>query len=140
MNLMSAPNALIRRSDHTTRAFVEIKARLLEEARAALFAAGIEARSCDGRDRSLAEEIAWQRASLERGESARSLPLYNQVWSALRGGGPLEADAYHRRILDLAGHNGVPAPVNTRVLEILLRQAASGVGPESVAAAEILEP
>jgi 2-dehydropantoate 2-reductase len=138
-NLMSAPNALVRRPDHVTRAFVEIKARLLEEARDALFAAGIEARSCDGRDRSLAAEIAWQRASLERGESARSLPLHNQVWSALRQGTPLEADGYHRRILRLAAENGVPAPLNARVLEVLLRQAASGAGPESVAASEILE-
>ena len=36
VNLMSAPNALIRREDHATRAFVELKARLLEEARAIL--------------------------------------------------------------------------------------------------------
>ncbi len=138
VNLMSAPNALIRRPDHTTRTFVEIKARLLEEARAALFAAGIVARSCDGRDRSLTEEIAWQRASLEHGESARDLPIYNQVWSALRHRTPLEADAYHQRILRLAGESGVPAPINARVLEVLLRQATSGAGPESVAAEEIL--
>ena len=139
VNLMSAPNALIRRSDHRTRAFVEIKARLLEEARAALFAAGIAPRSCDGRDRSLVEEIAWQRASLASGESARELPIYNQVWSALRHGASLEADAYHRRILRLAEESAIPAPVNARVLEVLLRQAASGAGPESIAAAEILD-
>jgi 2-dehydropantoate 2-reductase len=138
VNLTSAPNALIRRPDHTTRAFVEIKARLLEEARDALAAARIVARSCDGRDRSLDEEIEWQRASLARGESARSLPIYNQVWAALRHGGPLEADAYHRRILELAAAAGLAAPVNARVLELLLRQAGRGAGPESVAAAEIL--
>jgi 2-dehydropantoate 2-reductase len=140
VNLMSAPNALIRRPDHTTQAFVEIKARLLEEARDALAAAGIAARSCDARDRSLDEEIRWQRASLARGESARPLPIYNQVWAALRHGGPLEADAYHRRILELAARAGLAAPVNARVLEILLRQAGNGSGPESVAASEILEP
>jgi 2-dehydropantoate 2-reductase len=138
VNLTSAPNALIRRPDHTTQAFVELKARLLEEARDALAAAGIAARSCDGRDRSLDEEIVWQRASLARGESARPLPIYNQVWAALRNGGPLEADAYHRRILDLAADAGQLAPTNARVLEVLLRQAARGAGPESVAAAEIL--
>jgi 2-dehydropantoate 2-reductase len=139
VNLMSAPNALIRRPDHATEAFVEIKARLLEEARDTLAALGIEARSCDGRDRSLEQEIGWQRASLSRGESARALPIYNQVWAALRHGGPLEADAYHRRILDLAARAGLAAPVNARVLEILLRQAGRGAGPESVAASEILE-
>jgi len=138
VNLMSAANALIARPDHGTAAFVEIKARLLEEAAAVLAAAGISARPCDAGDRSLAEEIAHQRASLAAGTSVRALPLYNQVWQALARGGPLEADLYHRRILALARRHGVPAPVNARVLEILLRQAGSGAGPESVRAAEIL--
>ena len=58
-------------TDHESQAFVSVKVRLLEEARAALLAAGIEARSCDGRDRSLDEEIAFQRESLARGTRAR---------------------------------------------------------------------
>jgi 2-dehydropantoate 2-reductase len=139
VNLMSAPNALIRREDHTTRAFAEIKARLLEEARAVLAAAGIEARSCDGRDRSLAEEITHQRHAGELGTSARLLPLYNQVWSALRHGGPLEANGYHRRILDLAAAHTVPAPLNERVLDVLERCAREKQGPESIRASEILD-
>ena len=138
VNLMSAPNALIRRPDHVTRAFVEVKARLLEEARDAFAAAGIAARCCDGRDRSLDQEIAWQRASLASGESLRALPIYNQVWSALRHGGPLEADAYHERILRLADAAELPAPVNARVLALLLRQARAGAGPESLSAEECL--
>jgi 2-dehydropantoate 2-reductase len=138
VNLMSAPNALIRRSDHRTRAFVELKARLLEEARGALAAAGIAARSCDGRDRSLDEEIAWQRASLDAGSSARELPIFNQVWAALRHGGPLEADGYHRRILGLAADHGLPAPVNARVLDVLERCYRAGRGPECVGAEELL--
>jgi 2-dehydropantoate 2-reductase len=139
VNLMSAPNALIHREDHTTRAFVEIKVRLLEEARAVLAAAGIEARSCDGRDRSLAEEITYQRHALALGTNTRPLPLYNQVWSALRHGGPLEADDYHRRILELAATHQVPAPLNARVLEILERCDREKKGPESVRASEILD-
>jgi 2-dehydropantoate 2-reductase len=138
VNLMSAPNAMIRREDHTTPAFVEIKARLLEEAKAALDGSGIAARSCDGRDRSLEQEIVHQRESLERGVSIRLLRVYNQVWSALRAGGPLEADAYHRRILDLASARGIPAPMNARVLATLERVALDSLGPESVGAAEIL--
>jgi len=138
VNLMSAPNALIRRDDHCTRSFVELKARLLEEARAVLAAAGIEARSCDGRDRSLAEEISYQRRALELGANARPLPLYNQVWSALRHGGPLEADDYHRRILALAAAHQVSAPLNARVLETLERCAREASGPESVRVSEIL--
>jgi 2-dehydropantoate 2-reductase len=138
VNLMSAPNALIRREDHATHAFVEVKARLLEEARAVFAAAGIRAASCDGRDRSLDAEIAYQRASLAAGTSARRLPVYNMVWAALRHGGPVEADRYHLRILELAARHGLAAPQNERVLEALLRVVREERGPESLAAAELL--
>lgn len=139
VNLMSAPNALVRKSDHETRAFVETKARLLEEAHAVLARAGIVARSCDGRDRSLLEEIRHQRDSLTEGASSRSLPVYNQVWAALRKGdrAPVEADRYHRRILALASRHGASAPVNARVLAVLKRVVASGAGPESVRIEEL---
>ena len=138
INLMSAPNALIRRADHATQTFVEVKARLLEEAKAAVEAAGIVTGSCDGRDRSLAEEIDFQRAATIRGDSARPLPIYNQVWSALTHGGPLEADGYHRRILELSAHHGLNAPQNEIVLAALVRAAEGGLGPESVGADELL--
>ena len=138
VNLTSAPNALVRREDHERREFVEIKGRLLEEARAILAAAGIAARSCDGRDRSLEEEIAHQRASLALGTSARRLPLYNQVWSALEAGGPVEADRYHRRILDLARRHRIPAPMNARVLAALEQAVRERRGPECLGAAELL--
>ena len=121
VNLMSTPNALVRRDDHETRAFTEGKARLLEEARGALAAAGIAARSCDGRDRSLDDEIAFQRAALARGVAARKLPLYNSLWQGLARGAALEVDAYHRRILALGDRHGVATPVNARVLAGLER-------------------
>ena len=140
VNLMSAPNALIRREDHDSPHFVEVKARLLEEAQAVLAAAGIEARSCDGRDRSLDREIHHQRESLERGTSARRIPLYNQVWSSLRSDAPLEADGYHRRILELAAARGIQAPTNARVLEKLVEAKTSRRGPECLQAAELLGP
>jgi len=138
VNLMSAPNALARRPDHVTAPFVEVKVRLLEEAAATLAAAGIEATPCDGRDRSLAEEIAFQRTALERGTSARALPLYNHVWTSLRSGSPLEADAYHERILALAQRHAVPAPVNRRVLEKLREAERQRLGPECFGARELL--
>ncbi len=138
INLMSAPNALVVPGDHVTPAFVELKARLLEEARDVLAAAGIAARSCDGRDRSLEDEIAFQRESLARGQSARRLPVYNQIWSALRSGRSLEGDRYHRRILELGARSGVPTPLNARVLERLLGAFGAGTGPESVRASALL--
>jgi len=138
VNLMSAPNALVRPGDHTSAAFVELKARLLEEARDALAAAGIRAASCDGRDRSLDDEIRFQRASLAGGRSARRAPLYNHVWTGLREGRALEAEAYHRRILELAARSGGAAPLNARVLEALGRAQREGLGPECFGAAELL--
>jgi 2-dehydropantoate 2-reductase len=139
VNLMSGPNALIRREDHTDPAFVAIKVRLLEEARSVLEAAGLHACSCDERDRSLDEEIAFQRDALESGNSARTLPLYNQVWSALRDGSTLEADAYHRTILRLAAEYGLRAPMNERVLEVLLQAVEDRGGPERESATGLLE-
>jgi len=138
VNLMSTPNALVRRPDHAAAEFVEVKVRLLEEARAALAAAGIDATPCDGRDRTLDAEIAFQREALATGASARSIPLYNQVWTSLRHGAPLEADAYHERILALARAHAVSAPVNALVLARLLEAAQRRLGPESCAARELL--
>ena len=121
INLMSTPNALIVRSDHTTQAFVDVKKQLLEEARTVLAAAGIAASSCDGRDRSLDEEV------------------YNQVWSALTHGGPVEADGYHRRIIGLAQQHDIPTPTNQRVLDVLLEAIRTSSGPESSRAVEFLD-
>lgn len=137
-NLLSTPNALVRQADHETRAFVEGKARLLEEARDVLAAAGIAARSCDGRDRSLEREIAAQRAALARGGAARRLPLYNSVWQGLRRGATLEVDAYHRALVELGRRHAIATPLNERVLAALLRCASEGRGPECYGAAELL--
>jgi 2-dehydropantoate 2-reductase len=138
VNLMSTPNALVRRPDHSTAEFVEVKVRLLEEARSVLAAAGIDITPCDGRDRTLDAEIQFQREALARGTSARSIPLYNQVWTSLRFATPLEADAYHERILALASTHGVPAPVNALVLARLLEAARRSLGPECFTARELL--
>ena len=139
VNLMSPVNALVRREDHRTPAFVEIKARLLEEARAVLAAAGVVARSCDGRDRSLDEEIRQQRESLALGTSHRALPLYNAVWAALRDPAKsLEADRHHRRILELAREHDSAAPSHEAVLRALLYARRQGLGPECYGAQELL--
>jgi 2-dehydropantoate 2-reductase len=138
INLMSAPNALVRPDDHGSSAFVATKTRLLEEARAALTAAGIRAASCDGRDRSLDAEIAFQRASLAKGTSARKVALYNHVWTGLREGRPLEAPGYHRRIIELAAAHGLPAETNRTVLAALLRAERERRGPECCRAVDLL--
>jgi len=138
VNVLSVPNALIHPDEHTLPAFGEIKARLAEEARAALAAAGITARSCDGRDRSLDEEIAFQRESPARGQSARRLPIYNAVWASLEHGLPLEAELYHERILGLARQHGLAAPLNQRALELVLRAQRERLGPESARCTDFL--
>lgn len=137
VNLAATPNALVPQAEHAGASFVEGKARLLEEARAVLRAAGIAATSCDGRDRSLDAEIAWQRGALARGDAVRPLPLYNGVWQALRHGLTLEADDYHERIVALGARHAIPTPVNARVLAALLRARADRLGPESFGAGEL---
>ena len=139
VNLMSAPNALVRRTEHATRAFTEGKARLLEEARDALAAASVGARSCDGRDRSLEAEIAFQRGALERGDAARSLPVFNSVWVGLSRGAPLEADAHHRAIIQLGVRHRIETPTNERALAALEHAARERLGPECCGV-EILAP
>jgi 2-dehydropantoate 2-reductase len=145
INLMSAPNALVRPDDHTTTSFVEGKVRLLEEARAVLTAAHIEARSCDGRDRSLDEEIIFQHESLARGKSARKLPVYNQVWrefdTAKRTSDAFqpapEADAYHRLVCELARRHGLGSALNARVLDAVDQAWAARLGPECYTARQL---
>ncbi|HLV22299.1 MAG TPA: 2-dehydropantoate 2-reductase N-terminal domain-containing protein [Polyangiaceae bacterium] len=144
INLMSIPNALIRKQDHRTSAFVEGKARLLEEAQAVVLGAGIVATSCDGRDRSLDEEIASQRASLARGTSHRPAPVYNQVWRAFHQRsespddvGSLEADQYHATFVELGRRHAVPTPLNARVLDLARRAWATRRAPECYGAAEL---
>jgi 2-dehydropantoate 2-reductase len=139
INLTSSANALIRKADHTDYAFVELKARLLEEAEAALSAAGIAASSCDGQDRSLLDEIDAQRTALASGTSSRSLPLYNAVWAALDDHDkPLEADHYHRRIIDLASSSGLLAPAHETMLEAVLHAYTQRLGPECYRADALL--
>ena len=136
INLMSTPNALVRPIDHEKPAFAIGKARLLEEARDALRAAGIAARSCDGRDASLDLEIARLRSG--RSGGARRLPIYNSLWQALRRGAPLEADGCHRIVIELGARHGVATPVNARALAAVQRVVADSLGPESLDVADVL--
>jgi 2-dehydropantoate 2-reductase len=126
-NLASAPNALVRREDHADPSFGELKARLMEEARDVLRAAGVEARSCDGRDPSVEEEIARQRALPSR---ARSVFNTTRRHLAL---GRRPPERYHDAIVALAARAGVPAPRNAAMLRLL--EAATA--PERYAAAEL---
>ena len=57
---------------------------------------------------------------------------------SMRSGAPLEADAYHERILALAEQHGLAAPVNRRVLEKLREAARAGLGPECCSASDLL--
>lgn len=140
VNLMSTPNALVRPSEHETAAFTEGKARLLEEARDVFRAAGIDARSCDGRDRSLDAEIEAQRTALARGTAARRLPIYNSLWQALQRGSPLEADAHHDLVIDLGRAHGVATPANVCARAAVARVVREALGPESLSAVECLGP
>ena len=113
LNLTSAPHALIRKEDHARDEFGAVKAALLAEARAVLQRAGIEARSGDGRDASLKEEI-----ERHRGGGTRARPVYNSTWRLLHlGRRPKEL--YHDTIVGLGD-----APCNAAMLELVQRAEA----------------
>jgi 2-dehydropantoate 2-reductase len=110
LNLTSAPHALIRREDHARPEFGRVKAALLEEARDVFQAAGIDARSGDGRDPSLAEEIERHRQG-----GGRARPVFNSTWRLLSlGRRPKER--YHDTIVALGR-----APRNAAMLDLLDR-------------------
>jgi ketopantoate reductase len=137
-NLLSVPNALIRRDEHSSQGFIDVKIRLLEETRDVLRAAGIEARSCDGRDPSIAEMIDSLHTALSNDTSARALPLYNAVWAGLEGSGPVEADLYHQRIIGLAARHGCRVPAHARALACLQHALREDLGPECLGASDFL--
>ena len=66
--------------------------------------------------------------------------MYNQTWAALRDRREVEAERYHRTILELGRRQGIEAPVNARVLEMLERARDGGWGPECLEAHQLLEP
>jgi 2-dehydropantoate 2-reductase len=121
VNLLSAPNAIVRRNDQHRPAFARLKLELLEECAVVLAAAGLSARSCDGRDPSLDEMIALQRRRVEHPEAPpRATGLVNSVWRALESGAELEPLRYHRSVLAWARAAGVAAPLNRALLDWLL--------------------
>jgi 2-dehydropantoate 2-reductase len=124
LNLTSAPHALIRKQDHGRPEFGELKAALLEEARDVLAAAGIEARSCDGRDLSLEQEIEKHRAG-----GTRRRPVFNDTWRQLAQGRRPKA-LYHDTFVDLAGD---AAPRNGAMLDLVVR----ATGPECYSVDEV---
>ena len=128
VNLASVPNALVRPADHELPAFSAIKAALLEEARDVFAAAGVTARSCDGRDASLDEEIERQRSGGVRGRT-----VHNGIWRRLAHGRP-PGDRHGATLMELARQAGVQAPRNAAMLALL--DAAEG--PECYGAQEVL--
>jgi len=107
-NIGSTPNAIIARSDHVDPRFGDLKAHLVAEAWEVLQARGIDARSCDGRDASPAEEIERQRHA-----RPRVRPVFNDTWRQLqRGRRPSER--YHRTVAELG-----PAPLNEAMDRLL---------------------
>lgn len=122
-NLASSVNALVRNQDHERPEFGAAKALLLEEARDVFVRAGITARSCDGRDTGLDEEIEKQR----RG-GGRARPVYNDTWRQLSlGRRPKER--YHAVVCGLGD-----APRNAAMQELLDAAPA----PECTTAAGLL--
>ena len=115
LNVASTPNALVRKLDHARPEFGAIKSALIEEARDVFAANGVDARSGDGGDLAIEQEIEKHKETVVRDRT-----VYNQTWRALSlGRQPKEV--YHDIIVELAdGH----APRNAAMLELVRRATA----------------
>lgn len=125
VNLVSPLHALVRREDHAGPEFRAFRAALLAEALAVVRAAGVEPRSCDGKDPSVERMIA-------EPPPARATPVYNSTWRRLNLGRPA-SEGFHATIVALARPLGLAAP-RCAAVERLLREARA---PERLAIGEV---
>ena len=139
LNLHSAVHAVIDERDHDTRAFIDIKIALLEEAKRTLKAAKIKAKSCDGKDHSIDEMIdALKKPRTPRHESG--VRVHNSTWQSLyKKRDVIENAAFHGPIIEMGREHGIITPYNDVVLEIVTRSARDRMGPGQFRAAGVMQ-
>lgn len=128
VNLVSGPPVLLRRTGREPM-LAAVQVAVLLEAQRILAAAGFSPRPASGIGQTL-EDL------LERFRTGGTPPdttggIYNSTWQNLhRRRSRLENDAYHGEIVRWGHDLGIPAPVNTRVLEVLEEVRERQLGPE----------
>lgn len=130
LNLANAVNALCRPGPERD----DLTARVMEEGRAALIAAGIDF---------VADEVTdlqgrWARLDVRDIEGRPRAG--SSTWQSLaRGTGALETDYLNGEIVLQGRLHDVPTPVNLALCRLAARAARARIAPESFAADEVLE-
>jgi 2-dehydropantoate 2-reductase len=129
LNLSNAVNALVAADDRRD----ELIARVIDEGRAALDAAGIEHRD-DGVD-----DLAGRWAEIGVSDIDGRERAGSSTWQSLaRGTGAVETDYLNGEIV-LAGRlHDVPTPVNAALCRLAAEQARGGAAPGELSVDEIL--
>jgi 2-dehydropantoate 2-reductase len=136
VNLVSGPAVLVRRTGRCPELAL-VQSRLLDEAEAVYAAAGIRAEPLSGLGQTLEEMQARFRSG---GGAPDGRPVYNSTWQNLHHRRPrLENAFYHGEIIALGERNGIPTPLNRRVLEELEEVRERGLGPEPYSPAQFRE-
>ncbi len=110
---------------------VRLRARLVDEARTVLTAAGI----------AVADEAEYQAgfSRITMRDVAEGARPGGSSWQSLaRGTGSIEAAYLNGEIVLLARLHGVPAPVNALLQRLAEQAAAQAIAPGSISAAEVL--
>ena len=138
VNLQSTFHAIVEFRDHDSIEFMKLKVGIIEEARAALKADKIKAKSCDGRDSSLEEMIGdLKKPRVQR--STGSLKVNNSTWQNLYLKRPeIENGYFHKPVIELGKQHHIPVPFNEVALERVTKCHDEQMGPEAFRAGDLL--
>jgi 2-dehydropantoate 2-reductase len=129
LNLSNAVNALVAADDRRD----ELVARVIDEGRAALDAAGIEHR--DGG----VDDLAGRWAEIGVSDIDGRARAGSSTWQSLaRGTGAVETDYLNGEIVLVGRLHDVPTPVNTALCRLAAEQARGGAAPGELSVDEIL--
>jgi 2-dehydropantoate 2-reductase len=139
VNAQSAFHAVIDPRDHDANEFFELKARIIEEARAVLKAARIRARSCDRNVSSIDEMIAdLRRPRMPRAE--RGMMVHNSTWQDLYlRRDTIETPFFHEPFIKMGREHGIAVPCHEVALDTALRCHREGLGPGTVRLQEVID-
>ncbi|HEX5131572.1 MAG TPA: 2-dehydropantoate 2-reductase [Candidatus Krumholzibacteria bacterium] len=139
LNTGTIVHAAVDPRDHESNEFHELKALLLEEVQRVYRAGKIRARSCDGRDPSIAEMIAELRRPVAR-RTGHGVKPRNSLWQDLYlKRDQIESEYIHGPIIAMGRDHGVPTPYNRAMLGIARRLHETGTGPETLRLMELYD-
>lgn len=138
LNAQSAFHAVTDPRDHDANEFIDLNVAILEETGHVLTAAGIRARSCDGKDPSIDEMIA----ELKRPKARRvehGVKVHNSLWQDLYlKRDSIESEFIHAPVIALGRRHRVPTPCHRAALDVAKQCFEAGAGPETMRLTEVL--